>query len=79
MEDAESSSPSAEGETPPLAFLFANFFFAHTDAKEKVGDDVPTEHSGDHYTVILHIYTIPILYNVTNSSFIFDDLFTNKL
>jgi hypothetical protein len=35
VEAAEASSPSAEGETPYTAFLFASFFFAPTVAKEK--------------------------------------------
>ena len=35
MEGAEPSSPSAEGEIPRSAFLFASFFFAPTVAKEK--------------------------------------------
>ncbi len=37
VEGAKPSSPSADGEIPLSAFLFANFFFAPLVAKEKVG------------------------------------------
>jgi hypothetical protein len=39
VEAAEASSPSAEGETPYTAFLFASFFFAPTVAKEKAAKE----------------------------------------
>jgi len=39
VEAAEASSPSAEGETFPSAFLFDSFFFAPPSCKEKAAKE----------------------------------------
>ena len=39
VEAAEASSPSAEGETFPPAFLFDSFFFAPPSCKEKAAKE----------------------------------------